>query len=755
MVFEKIEILYNKKVLQLKIKYSEIRKPTFPEFVILATLITHPNKNLSIREILERDLKITNAYIFERALKDLIDFDIVETNKSNDIWSILDMDLKTKDMWVNEIIKENFLKKIYSISQYNKYQDFKLSFDPIKKTYERIREVNWDKRVSGVKYSSLIEVTEKPNFFYNNHFLEDEAIEFMEKNKELFGENSKFIQVELKGKNDTLDPTFVEQNIDNVQKAVEGKLIIENNWFKIETKEKVIDNYLKNNDVAQVEIAKGVLKKYTNKLKEIFIPKTNVGIEGTHYDNFFSLNDISNHYNWSLLLINGEDIYSVDKLLKTKEVTSCSDTIIIYNSKINNKLLEVSNNKNIVYFENMNNEFLNESSLIYVDSENKVKAYTLLDKYLNYLDFKTPVLVESKKLKVLNLDTTFKDSFVKTLENYRWELTQKVFTNSELIYTVSKKLGLELELQKVLIAFLKECLKNNNDINEIRTSYVFENDSEGINFFEKCLCKCIIELTNDDTSFNTLEWIENYSFKKSKNLFRVLQSFYKNTSIENIFLINSILEKNNFDGWLENHNDSLVNLLLYAKDNLKKDLVEENMFDSKTWQQHSLLINKVGELLKDLYNNNLEEVEVNYESILKIIRVVTKENLSMQNYSSYLQALALLLNELYPYYYDVKRKALSVEDHDTINYKVQLLAGSYLSKCEKVLDSNIKENISSFPIELKLAWNKYVENTDTKKEKWINKNETNIFKALCIIFGKQKNFNKKDLDHYQQVFGGN
>jgi len=182
-----------------------------------------------------------------------------------------------------------------------------------------------------------------------------------------------------------------------------------------------------------------------------------------------------------------------------------------------------------------------------------------------------------------------------------------------------------------------------------------------------------------------------------------LQSFYKNTSIENIFLINSILEKNNFDGWLENHNDSLVNLLLYAKDNLKKDLVDENMFDSKTWQQHSLLINKVGELLKDLYNNNLEEVEVNYESILKIIRVVTKENLSMQNYSSYLQALALLLNELYPYYYDVKRKALSVEDHDTINYKVQLLAGNYLSKCEKVLDSNIKENISSFPIELKLA----------------------------------------------------
>jgi len=161
------------------------------------------------------------------------------------------------------------------------------------------------------------------------------------------------------------------------------------------------------------------LKKYTNKLKEIFIPKTNVGIEGTHYDNFFSLNDISNHYNWSLLLINGEDIYSVDKLLKTKEVTSCSDTIIIYNSKINNKLLEVSNNKNIVYFENINNDFLNESSLIYVDSENKVKAYTLLDKYLNYLDFKTPVLVESKKLKVLNLDTTFKDSFVKTLENYR------------------------------------------------------------------------------------------------------------------------------------------------------------------------------------------------------------------------------------------------------------------------------------------------------------------------------------------------
>jgi len=70
---------------------------------------------------------------------------------------------------------------------------------------------------------------------------------------------------------------------------------------------------------------------------------------------------------------------------------------------------------------------------------------------------------------------------------------------------VSKKLGLELELQKVLIAFLKECLKSNNDINEIKSSYVFENDSEGINFFEKCLCKCIIELTNDDTSFNTLE----------------------------------------------------------------------------------------------------------------------------------------------------------------------------------------------------------------------------------------------------------
>ncbi|WP_339021165.1 hypothetical protein [Spiroplasma endosymbiont of Atherix ibis] len=64
MIINEIEILYNKLYLDLKIKYSEIRKPTFMEFLILLIIIEYTNKNKSLSEILKNDFNILNQSLF-------------------------------------------------------------------------------------------------------------------------------------------------------------------------------------------------------------------------------------------------------------------------------------------------------------------------------------------------------------------------------------------------------------------------------------------------------------------------------------------------------------------------------------------------------------------------------------------------------------------------------------------------------------------------------------------------------------------
>ncbi|QGS51602.1 hypothetical protein [Spiroplasma tabanidicola] len=755
MIIDKVEILYDKQLLPLKILYSEIRKPTFIEFLVLSIIIEHPKKNLSLKEILNEDFKITNTDFFERALKDLVAYKIVDLNKTKSGWSTLGIDIEVEKLQVDSSIKKQFLQKDYTISQNNKSYDIKYVYDPIRKTYEVINDIDWDKRVKDVKFSYNLKISYQDKDFLNKKFITNNINNFIKNNKDIFGEN--FIFNDLKINNDLgiEDIDNVKSLVNNVVCANEISIeITKKNNFKIISKENFFENFLKENSNVESEIILNVLQQYNKKILDVFNPKK--AIEDTN--NFLLEPDLISNINiktsQNLLLVNNHDVKSFDKLLINKHLLSTAKIIIFYNSRANDKTIETKNGRIIAYVDSSKSKLLDENTLIYIDSESQIEGYAIANKSINEVKINLPVFYKHKNKTKIDLNDIFEDNLERLLDNYRDNLFGNDLKKSTITFLLLKRIGREDKLFEILYEFLKKDIDYGKNFKNLTNVFLEENNKDAILFLEKVLKEVFINVSKKRTAKDIINLIEKYNWLNTSEFLEMINNINLENDMENLFKVNAILDSRKIDGWKGNIRNCLVELFKYSKNRLVPDLLDINKYNSLTWEQHASTINSIGSITKSLYTNDYEKVQSNYSSMLNKLVDIIKSNNNIYDYKNYLLSIGDCIIDFYKEYYNYKINEIQNLDQQDINYKAKILAANFISNLEEKIDSLISEEAESLPVEIKLEWAKFIENKTHEVDKILKDDVTILYSALNLLFAKTEVQSEKSLEHYQNRFRG-
>ncbi|AUB31201.1 hypothetical protein [Spiroplasma floricola] len=755
MIFNKIEILYDKLYLALKIKYSEIRKPTFMEFLILLIIIEYPNKRKTLSEILKQDFNILNQTVFEKALRDLINFKVIEVNKIRLSVDLLNMNIPINNFKIKEQIEQKFKTGDYTISQDNKTQDFKYFFDPITKEIEVLKEINWDKRITDLKFSHKINIPVEYSQIKNKNLISSKLSELVKQDQNLFGENCVL-------KNISIDDELIEnirafeEYIKTENVAIEASIEIFNNGaFKIKTDNNFFNNYLRLNSEISLEILKDVLNKYDEKLKKIFVPEISFKDKHKFISSPELLSNLNVKTNYNLLLINDQFIKSDTEIIKNKDFTKNIQIIIFYNSKRNTKVTDIVDDKLIFYVDYIDNEVLQSNSFIYLDSQNLMNGFLVANKLVEIINLNIPVFFLYKNpTDPLNLVSLFKSNIKNALEKFEHSLLNSNYKTSMSIYIILERLSLEREVIAILEKFLLDTVNSGSNYIEMR-NYLLESENRKLSLtLEKIAKDLIIDISKNKSDEEMFEIIKNYEFKDSKNILDIFNKIDVENNIENIYKMNHYLQENSIDGWKFNVKNSLIVLTNYFKNNNRAEMFNDNKYNSDVWIQHANTLNLIGKLTKELYMSNYQFVEDNYSRLLTSLIDLVKNSLDIKKLDTYLINLSESLVDFYKTYYKYKITELQTLLNTSINYKVQLIAGKYINNIEQALNKFLDKSIYNMPIELKLEWVKNIENKSDEVEKILKDDEQTYKIALNIIFGKKREYTEDDLIKYTTLFGG-
>ncbi|AGR40854.1 transcriptional regulator [Spiroplasma taiwanense] len=756
MIFDKLEIIYDKQYIPLKIKYSETRKPTFMEFLLLLILIDYPDKTQILKEALKSFFDVENISLFEKALRDLINYKILDINKNKTGLGILNMDSPIEYFEVNDKIKFNFVKSNYSISNENKSQDIKYYYDPILNVEEILKERTWDKRIKNVKISHKLLVNSNFEKNISQSKINLMIKKFININKDIFGEECLLKEITIDEYNSLEKLNFFNEYIKYDSVAIEIMIeIFENESFKIKSENKEFENYLRNNSNIAKEILIDICNQYEKKLKNKFRPEQKIMKLEKYNSELDLISNINIKTNWNLLLINDQFIESDTEFLKNKELIRNIDIIIFYNSKRNNRSLQNLEGKIVVYFDYIENEILLDNSFIYLDSQNHMSGFLIGIKNLTTINKKIPVVYSYKNPKInLNLIEIFETSINSLLETYKISLKKLDYKKAAEIFTVLERIGLEKEVEEISFSYILDDLEYGEKYNSIKEFLIEEDYKNYLIILERIVTKCIIEISmkkNDDEIFDI---ISKFNFLNTKNIIKIFNEINISESFENILILNKYLKSLKIDGWRINIRNSLIKLTEYFKNNNRAELFNLDDFNSETWILHASTLNKIGNLTKELYNENYNYVENNFEEFLSSLIDLIKSNVEIEQYDKYLLNISEALIDFYKNFYKYKTKTLSIESQEVVNYKITLMAMNYLSKLEEKTNSLISSKYYNMPIEIKLEWIKHIENKRDEVNEIMNNNDIAYKKALNIIFGKKQNYNSSDIEYYKNFFGG-
>ncbi|QBQ07374.1 hypothetical protein SGLAD_v1c01750 [Spiroplasma gladiatoris] len=754
MVFDKVEFIYSKDILPLKIIYSEIRKPTLIEFLVLSIILEHPNKQNSLQEILQEDFKIINTELFERALKDLITYKIVDLNKSKAGWSTLGMDIEIEKLQIEKNIINSFLKKDFIISQSNKGYDIKWAFDQINNSCELINEVYWDKRVNDVKYSFKYEKDYENENFWNSKIIMEKLNDFIKNNVEIFGTNFVFESLKINNEFDIENIKIAKPLLVKSACAIELKVKIIKNKFEVQTDDIDLKTFLNQNTTLQKDIVESVIIQYNKKILDTLVPKRDFISNEDFEKEEINIGSINIKTSQNLLLINNQDIKSFDKLLNIKHLLSSAKTIIFYNTKANNKTIETKNGRIISYVESTNDEILNKNSLIYIDSENNLTGFAITNYEIDFLKIKTPVAYKFKYKNKINLKQVFENNLERVLESYKEELLTDEIDKSTITFLFLKRLGLEQKLNDILFDYLKKDIDQGKKFKSLISIFSKENNKEAINFLENILKNVFIELSKKRNSQNIIDLLERYNFENKNIFIELIININLDDELDNILRINTLLENKNLDGWKINIRNCLTSLFKYAKNKNIPSLLDENNFTSVIYKQHANIINSIGKITKYLYQENFDKVKDSYFSLLNKILDLIKSFSYINNFKDYLIAVSECLTPFYKAYYDYKIKEIQYMDKESNEYILETKSANFINHIEEQLDLIISNEAITFPIEIKIEWAKHINKKINEVENILNNDSAILYLALNIVFGKKEVYSKESLINFQNRIRG-
>jgi hypothetical protein len=198
MILDKIEVSYPRAILKYKVKFVESRQPTYIEFILLQLIINYGDRDQKLIKILEGELGINNSSLFQRAMRDLLNFNIVQT--SEDI-SEMDFDkllnVQLSNLSVSKILSNSFREGNFMISNIEKYLELKFVFDPLTKQTRIFKSIDWEKKVIDSQCVYKLFQREDINYKMKVEDIKSETLKLMKSEPMLFGENCKLVDVEL------------------------------------------------------------------------------------------------------------------------------------------------------------------------------------------------------------------------------------------------------------------------------------------------------------------------------------------------------------------------------------------------------------------------------------------------------------------------------------------------------------------------------------------------------------------------------
>ncbi|ARU92182.1 hypothetical protein SCLARK_001724 [Spiroplasma clarkii] len=270
MVFDKIEIIYEKYCLPIKIKYSETRKPTFMEFLILSIILEYPNKEKSIADVLDRDFKILKQELFQKAFNDLVNFKLIKLIQNYAGWDTLKIETSLNKILVDDELKARFEKKEYWISQSNKNFDAKWIYDPLTNQYEIVKDTDWDKKINNSKTSSKLSLSHLGSNYYTETFIDENTKKFIDNNQEIFGEKATVTAIEITSGVSVKDLSIAQKQTVKVNCAIEAWIELESTGeFKIKTDEKNLEIYFAVNKIIQLKYLQKLLRSIQKNKKQV------------------------------------------------------------------------------------------------------------------------------------------------------------------------------------------------------------------------------------------------------------------------------------------------------------------------------------------------------------------------------------------------------------------------------------------------------------------------------------------------------
>ncbi|AKU80223.1 hypothetical protein [Spiroplasma turonicum] len=749
MLFDKIEILYEKYFLPIKIKFSESRKPTFIEFLVLSIILDYKNTSETLKNILENEFEIKNQVLFEKALRDLINFQIIQFKELTLTIGETNTNIPIGSFVIKEEVKKTFNNDDFIISNNNKFYDIKYFYDPIQNDSKAIKDIDWLKKIPKAKLSYKIKNTFLNKEYFNKNLMIEKTLQFFNNNSDIIGLKPKILDIVTSEQQEIKDFNLLNKLIKKDQIAIETCLEINNDGdYKLLIENDSLQLYIEKNQELKKEFVKDILKQYKSSLENIFSVENNLPSSENFFYEVDLISNININSNWNLLLINDQHIYSQADFFKNKELTRNIEFVIFYNSKRNSNEVSFIDNKIIIYINNLNNDFLNSTTFTYISSDNKIKSFLISNFLLDGMNIKFPVtyLAKVRELNVINIFEMFLKEIKLALNK---NLFSKNFSIVKLYLKVLERFGQINLIKDVFTIYIKETINEPNYFNELKLYLKNNNLQSLLKLFKDVSNEAIMDSLNDYDDDNKLNIIEKLNINSKTEILKLINALKWSEEIQTILRLNKYLEKKYIDGWLINIANSINVLLNYFYKDQRENLFDTSLFsNSSSYIEHTKLLNELATMNNYLYKKNFIIVEELYNkfitNFIKLLNTYSTNN-------DYLIVYSKVLKEFYQTLYEYQSNIFSNMDTNEINYKVFYLAINYVSKLEnKLLVHN--SNDKKLPIELFMFYLKNITNNMELKNT-ISNNLEKIELALKLIFGVKNNYSAEDLNKLKDKLG--
>lgn len=755
MLIDKIKLSYKIYFFKYKIKYSETRKPSFIEFVIINTIISRGNETRSLQEILKEIFNISKFDLFERVFRELENIKIISKVPSSINFRQSNMHIPINQLIISENISVAFKNKTFIISQNNKYKEVFFMYDPLNKSSSVRSDTKWDKNSSVSNFSYEINTSPITQDHIDIDDIKNKSMNYLKDRSDIFGDNASFLDVEDEFENSIEDKNEIFKHIDESHLAYEIEIDV-NEKIKIRAPEKLNPIFIRED--IRINFLKKIVDQYNKKTQSIFKinKKTNYKNRTGELESIFTL---PIKINWNILFINMNKITSITEFEKLKKFFKNVNLVVQYNSKSQYEFLTGSNRSVISFKREIESQIFNEASIVYSNNTNDITAFAIEEFELKNINAVIPVTNE--------LDFEENKEFNKVLQPLRdegLEYLDLIISDGDgqkgaWIIAELLKLGMDKEIKDYLEENVLDSVKKIDIYNSLREGFLKYKLKDKILMLEQIIVKKIISYSQTNPGENILNIIKDFNIENKKNLISLFTEIPIGNEFENTKIICRFLESKNLDPWEINLGNCLTNMSTHFSTRLTSGVFNDYASKSKTFNQHVKLYDLIGKMItsvsKDGSITNYISESVNYNFLVLSVINIIQENLNnVDDLNSYLLGIASSLQEFYKIWYELSENYLKSLDVNTIEYKTKLNAIKYINKIDSKISLVTKSTMSNkMPIEVKIEYLKYVENKSDEVNKIINNSNNLIVEALTLFFGNTIEVDEKILKQKNNWLG--